>query len=1067
MAGPELGDIGALLSKEIGRQAVKGFNPQNIQQAGFNIKPIARGISKKGTELLDRLMGRKKGAPDAPEGDIPPVGPETDPDAIDLQDPNAPLGETPPPEDPNAVDPDIPIDPMAEKVLDDIEAGENVITNPEGRVEKGSPEDVQRNINLKYFPSKEQKNLVDIINKAHGGFAGNRIIDKVSVEETLAQAVTPEVEASAMAKVRDLNDGNMNVSLTPAETARVYMEFESAIPELLEAAKEVQRMRNAGETMSQDALSAFAYMFEMSASMAQATSATAALAGRNLNIINHMVDQSSLDLRQKYKTIQMISENTGGPDGINGMADTVVKMMGDADPDKPETWMRKAWGLFTSYVNPENLQTLRYNMMLSSIRTHVANVTGSSIAALYEIPVGVAARGFNAIEYHARATASKLFDLEVRMDEMDRMTLRDQFYGEQRRWTEGASQGIRAFATIAKGGEAPDGQVGKVWNDMGIRWKPGEDMSLAGKVLTTPTRLLEAEDAFFRSVFHEQRLSELIARQAMAEGGTKKAIKARMAELTENPPTWMKDKALEYSQKMTFTNDPSMYGTLLSSISNGLQGFQQSWIGNLMVPFVRTPANLFGYAIEATGMNLFKSGKAIMGDDPAARADALARSAIAVGLFVWVEDLMDDEVLTGVGPESYGKKKVWEMTGWREGSFCPPDGSTCYQLNRTDPLGLTLLIMATTIDAAKTARNNGQDASVIAAMGVLAVTEALNDRSMLTGLSQLLEIIDGGSPKALGSLTIQAAQSYVVPNFLRDFREAGDPYRRSMAYDGTIDGLMGRFKKSIMNATMMSDEIPMSLDAWGRPIMTGGDALWRGVLPIRQANIRDGSQDPATAASILAQLDFKTPSPTLNIGRGYTMNLLEFDDYDGFVYNEYIRILGDTQHKVLNQVVTGSAFKRLVKKEGSITPDGKTGTAMKKAQSDSRLAGNALFIKWLLGREKFTPSVMGEDGKQIYLMEEGADGKEKKVIKEIETPWTKDELNNALDILSLKSTPEEREAISDLIKGGRYRTRMQDEVPGAPASVSDILESTLTRKDAKEQKLQDPDEGKYKGPTWR
>jgi len=1041
-----------MLGREVGRQATRNFEPT----AGLT-SDIANALIKRigGAFRKSEPDSRAKPKPSreekaAAEEDVDPNDVKLTPPAEDAPiDPEAPRPLVP--EDQKGSPYTLDADELLTNLRDPAE-----IVNPTGRVGRDQPNETFRNINMSVIARPETRTLLDTINRIQAGGEESPAVRQQKNKATLQLAETPEVQASVMKKIKLLAAGDLNTSADPAELVYIYRSTETHANELADFATELNELIKSGQDIPQEQLAAFGYLMEVTNEASSALRSGVAQAGRTLQVIQALKGDAVPGTLDYYKQINRVIESNDGPDNIINAIKLIAKTKEDANPADKEWW----WRVLDSIKSraPDLIVRMRYNMMLSSIRTHVANISGSTLAGAYEIPVALVARGFNGMEYVAREAAAKAFGTK-RMNPLQRMTVQDLIYGQQKSITEGAIEGMKAAYAIAKGGGAPDEMVGKVWNEMGIRYDFNEPPGVASKILETPARMLEAEDAFFRNVFYSQKLNELLYRQAKANAnGDTKLLKGELERLTKNPPENLKEDATLYSQKMTFTNDPSIYGSFLRTVGDGLATVQQShWLMQTLVPFVKTPVNLFGYAMDASGIGVAlhpsKTAKEIFGSNAQARSEALARISIAAGLFTVMVQYLDDETITGMGPADYGKKRLWEANGWRENAI-KIDG-VYYQLNRMDPLGLALGIMATARDAMNVAERSGQDTTVIAGEALLAVADALYNRSMLVGVGEALELLQGGSPKQLAALTVSSAASYYTPNFIRDIREAKDPYRRDMSYDASYDGIMSRFKKSWLNAGWNSDQLPIAVDPFGRPIMNGGGAMWRASIPIRLGD-SNTDMDPVASALILAQTSIKPPGPTVPIAKGLNKNTLEMDNYEGAIYNEYKRIVGDTTYKILSQVVSSSSFKKQVQKYG-LTPDSIPGIIIDKAVADARLAGRKLFLGWLIDRQNFRPSVMSKDGKKIYLTKE-VDGKEVQVVKTIpeEHRMTKASLREAIRMVFDYTSPDRQERINTFLAGGSYQVNLESIIPGKPADIVDVLSGTRRRELRLENPREDP-----------
>ena len=93
-------------------------------------------------------------------------------------------------------------------------------------------------------------------------------------------------------------------------------------------------------------------------------------------------------------------------------------------------------------------------------------------------------------------------------------------------------------------------------------------------------RLLEAGDAFFKNQYFNSKLHFLAERKARYDSVHNGAdFKTRYHEILDEPPPSMYKEAQDYAAKMTYTNDPNVYGGILAGLARGAQSLQSShWV---------------------------------------------------------------------------------------------------------------------------------------------------------------------------------------------------------------------------------------------------------------------------------------------------------------------------------------------------------------------------------------------------------------------------------------------------------------------------------------------------------
>jgi hypothetical protein len=252
------------------------------------------------------------------------------------------------------------------------------------------------------------------------------------------------------------------------------------------------------------------------------------------------------------------------------------------------------------------LLIFRYNNMLSSIRTHFFNFLGNSASGVYHhLLLSPAGGMIQNLGYASKLAYSKIPGTKVNLDPGGRWTL-DVWDKEISAHFQSAMDSLKLAKEIALGRDIGEG---KVWNELGLRYDVvNVPDSWYGKAGTTPVRMLEAGDAFFKNQYYNSRMYQLAARKAKRaqiedgldfETGFQKAL--------DDATPDMEREAREFAAKMTYTNDPNAYKNIFGILADGMQRIQsqdRSMITSMLIPFVRTPANLLSYAVEATGLNV-------------------------------------------------------------------------------------------------------------------------------------------------------------------------------------------------------------------------------------------------------------------------------------------------------------------------------------------------------------------------------------------------------------------------------------------------------------------------------
>ena len=822
----------------------------------------------------------------------------------------------------------------------------------------------RRNINLDFFDDTQTRAVLDMYNQLHGvagaDTPGRRVVTHQEIlDRTVGVGDVGEIEA--IARMRKILAGDINEKWSPEDLLTSYRMLEQQGGEIQSLAAELAAKRREGATLSTEDLAEYQLLESRFVALMEIVSTRTAETGRMLNSLKALQTEGARDYA---RTLRDIVKTGGGESQVEGR----ILLMAEADPQDLEAVAKMSRDSFTAKTW-DALIRVRYNFMLSSLRTHAANIAGSSSALLYEtLLVNPLKVGINNMEYFGRAAAQYFFNRGGMAPE-DRMLLSEVVSVPYH--TIGSAQEAMAVAYRVAKGEALG--HGKIMNEHGMRVDrvfSTETPSIGGFALDTPTRLIEAEDALFRTMHINSKIRQLAQRRAVTMGRTAEEVNEIYNQLVRNPPESFQREAYEYAAKHTFTNDPSVYGRLIGGVAEAASTFQDYPVGRVILPFVRTPANLTGYTIESLGLQGVVAPRLFLeqltSSNPEVRADAMARATIAAGLFVMSSQWYEEGKITGMRPKNNGIARSREAAGWRANAV--KIGDEYYELNRLDPVGLTLGALATVHDVMAYMGTDEQETAAVGAM--ITIASLITDRSMLSGFGELSDIFTASEytgPRRAGVFAGRTAASFIVPSIVRDIRQMNDPYQRSQH---TVDDVGGAAVDALFNAIVnaapgWSEQLPPAVNAFGEDQMMGGDSLFRAFIPMNRQEVRD---DPVGQAWIALGISNPTPGNKLKLpGILPEIDLLGMDGHRGWVYREYARTVQQERYRATQQFVNSSAFKRAVE-DGDIGPNSDVALALQRVLTEAGNAGKLKFFRWLEGRTSFEPVVGGEPiGERINI----------------------------------------------------------------------------------------------------
>jgi len=646
---------------------------------------------------------------------------------------------------------------------------------------------------------------------------------------------------------------------------------------------------------------------------------------------------------------------------------------------------KSIWGNPTGAM----LLNIRYNMMLSSWRTHAFNFIGNSASGVYQhLMVSPVKMGINNFQY-ARELAweqlMKPFPEKVRNrygaapDPADRIT-RQQLVAEWRGHYSGARDSWMLAKEILMGRDIGEG---KVWNELGLRYNViNVPETRLGKTLTTPVRALEAGDAFFKNQYYNSKIHELASIKARYdEVHAGKDYQERYQHYVDNPAEMggqAERVAREFAQKQTYTNDPNIYGGILSTLAESAAKMQNKHLSvNMIIPFVRTPANLLSYSMEMIGVQQAltpsKTYHSIMNGTAQESQEALARLTIAAGLWLVVAEMHQNGQITGTGPTNWEERKVWEAAGWQPNSVMIHGNWVA--MDRAAPAGQSLSTIASVFDYYAMTQQQDKPAMEWVGAGLLYTADMILDESYLSTAMDVVTAISSKEEARIRSASSSMITSVFVPNLLRDLRRPADELQRST----TSVNLLDQMHKQMMNATPnfldvglgSSEDLPPSRDWKADPKDYFGNAYVRALLPF---NVKDPSDnDPASMALAYSRIPVSVPNKTIAWprGQGDAIDLFAMDNGQGYVYDEYQKLMGKNR-KFAVDTLMGTDYWRSLVENGQIGPGSDGDFALRQALGMGSKFGRLEMLNFLIEHsgENNTYKRIGPDGTEVpYLIQ--------------------------------------------------------------------------------------------------
>ncbi|RKZ92231.1 MAG: hypothetical protein DRQ40_08965 [Gammaproteobacteria bacterium] len=925
-----------------------------------------QGFFKRGLSKLMGLTDEAKPTPRGPDTPEPaPAGPAPTPEAAPQPQAQGPteqaLGPTPTPVNPQAgqMQRDMTMadtDEAIQEVGAQGEMGAVEGANVQGRNQR-------RNINLDFYEDDSTKRTIELFNRKAEGYKDNPARAVQTHEETIAKSTGSEDAEVAKTALERILGGKLTDKFSPEDLVSVYHLAGEQAEELHKVAADLKARRLVEEIPAEE-YAHFKLLSTRLNALLEVASVRGGEAGRMLNAMQAI---SKLTNKQYLKEMQDIVKGSGGRDTLDQTIDAVAEASGldDIASRNKLTWQAKAWNTALQ---------VRYNFMLSSVRTHAANIGGSASTGIYEgVFINSGRILLNNAEFGTRAIVNATFKGITGNTPLTQIERAHMSEAVSLPWA--MIKNFRAgLATANRVYTGKEMGHGKLFNEQGARATgSGGDSYLPGDKQVM-TRALEAEDMFYKTIYGNAQIEILAKRAALAKGGTTKQINEHTKYLMTHPTEEMMDAANAYASKLTFTSDPSIYGGLFKGINEGVAALQKdSPLFKVLIPFRNTPINITGYVIDNTPIGKLIAPRKLYEDlkNPATRHETEARIAISSGLMAYAHSLWEEGKITGASPDNYGELRVRQLAGWEPNAIIT--GGKSYTLNRMDPAGLVLGIYATYFDAR--ASMGEKDQATAAAAAVTAVASLITDRSMLAAFGDLERVFsssEGTVGKAAGKLGARMLTGFAMPSMMRDFRERDDPRYRAIDVPNEIgEATWEAFKKTIYNAVPgFSEQLPPKVDAFGADRINTAQMYYRGILPVKTATIK---QDKAVAALIAMDIPIGQPDSVVklsglsgaSIPNALPIDLLAVDGNQGWVYRSYQQAIGKARQRVVERYVSTPAFQKAID-EDLITPDGLHADKLRNEISKATRATKAQFILTLMDNDSIQPTVGGEKiGKKI------------------------------------------------------------------------------------------------------
>ena len=357
----------------------------------------------------------------------------------------------------------------------------------------------------------------------------------------------------------------------------------------------------------------------------------------------------------------------------------------------------------------------------------------------------------------------------------------------------------------------------------------GRAVDFLGAAVRLPGRFLMAGDDFFKAIAFRAELRALAKRQAFREinemslTGKAAAQKAREIEknILDNPPDSIKEAAQEFAAYTTFTRD-------LGETGQKVQALASTPIGRIVLPFVRTPTNIFKFAGERTPLAL--ASRAVREEIAAGgerRALALAKIGLGSMTMAYMSTLAANGLITGGGPKDKTLRQIKMQTGWKPYSF--KIGNEYISYARIEPLGSLFGLAADAADIM--GQLSEADAAKLASALTVAISRNVAQKTFVKGLAGTLSAVTSQEVKQVNSF-LEKELPTILPysSALGQTAKNVDPVMRE------VNSIMDAFKAKLPG---YSSDLPPHRNLWGEPVLLEGGLGPDLLSPFYSSTVKD------------------------------------------------------------------------------------------------------------------------------------------------------------------------------------------------------------------------------------
>ena len=404
--------------------------------------------------------------------------------------------------------------------------------------------------------------------------------------------------------------------------------------------------------------------------------------------------------------------------------------------------------------------------ILSGPVTHLANVVGNTTFMALRPIVDLTASAVGHLTGGERVSAVEPFSRIFGNLQGAKDALLEAGAALQVAYGEGGLAGLAKQIAVGKEGANKSEQFRKAIG------------GVAGDIVRLPFRALSLADDFFRVMNSQGEKYALATREAIKTTDLlSREFREKVVDLVQNDADIAKAGAVA-GERLTFN-------TALGEKGQAVQNLVKKANLQLLVPFIRTPANIFKEMLRMTPLApIIGEWSAAYKAGGAERAKAVAEVMMGTAISGVVASYVLDGNLSGQGNPDPNKRRAAVAAGWQP--YSVKIGNKWYSYQRLQPVG-TLMGMAA--DLMEVYENVTEDeGNKAATMLSVAFANAVTQQTFLQGITSIVQVL--ADPQRYGPRFVQQYAGSLVPAIIAQPTAMNDPIQREI--NGIVDAVKAR-----------------------------------------------------------------------------------------------------------------------------------------------------------------------------------------------------------------------------------------------------------------------------------